>query len=180
MPDYKPAEIPWLVTCADWIPMNSDLCSVILNNPIKHPYILILWKLLVDVDNGFYPSLPLDSLLPRREKCLGEWRLPMDYYIALCLSGRELFGMFDSSANKSFSLWKNFIFGTFKDISAINQSTSCLTAVFQHSCFLLEEILQRTDCNSRRVRKSCSTIVYRGLVKHLKLTNLPLHKIYPA
>lgn len=75
---------------------------------------------------------------------------------------------------------KELYFGTFKDISAINQSTSCLAALFEHSCFLPEEILQEADCNSRRVRKSCSTIVYRGLVKHLKLTNLPLHKIYHA
>lgn len=135
MPDYNPAEIPWLVTCADWIPMNRDLCSIILNNPVKHPYISILWKLLVDVDNGFSPSLPLDSLFPRREKCVGEWRLSVDHYVALCLSRWELFGMFDSSVNKSFRLWKNFLFGTFKDISAIKQSISCLAAVLQHSWF---------------------------------------------
>lgn len=143
--------------------MNRDLCSVILDNPIKHPYVFILWKLLVDVDNGFFPFLPLDSLFPRREKRLGEWRLSVDHYVALRLSRWELFGTFDSSANKSFMLWKNFIFGTFKGI-AINQSTSCLPAVFWHSCFLLEERLQRTDCNCNRVRKSC-TMVYRSLAK---------------
>lgn len=143
MPDYKPAEIPWLVTSADWMPMNRDLCSVILNNPMKHPYILILWKLLVDVDNGFFPSLPLDSLLPRREKCLGEWRLSVDYYVALCLSRWELFGMFDSLANKSFRLWKNFIFGTFEDINEISQSTSCFTAVFWHLVFSLKKNFKR-------------------------------------
>lgn len=47
--------------------MTRDLCVEILNNPIKHAYVWILQRRLMDCDNAFFPRFFRQLVFEKRE-----------------------------------------------------------------------------------------------------------------